>query len=113
MTNQIILKTFFLFFCFSFSIAPHAQENNRPVKEIKVPAAKPYKVLTNGSQITFQSKMIIQSMLVWTASGHRILEEKNINEKSYTFKVSVKEKIFFVMLEFADGKRFTEKIGVK
>jgi hypothetical protein len=113
MTNQIILKYLFLFFCISFSISDHAQDNTKRINETKVPAPKPYKVLTNGRQITFQSKLTIRSMMVWTASGHRIVEEKNIDETSYSFNATAKERIFFVMLEFADGKRFTEKIGIK
>ena len=50
---------------------------------------------------------------MWTASGHRFVEEKNINQNNFTVNISIKEKIFFVMLEMADGKRFTEKIAIK
>ena len=47
------------------------------------------------------------------ASGHRFIEEKQLASNSYTFTVPSKEKIFYMMIETADGKRFTEKMGVK
>lgn len=51
--------------------------------------------------------------MVWTASGHRIVEEKGLQTNSYTFTIPAKEKVFFIVIETADGKRFTEKMGVK
>jgi hypothetical protein len=75
--------------------------------------AKPFKILTNGKQITIQSKHILRSIMVWTASGHRFVEEKELTANSYTFTVPSKEKVFFIMIETAEGKRFTEKMGVK
>ncbi len=51
--------------------------------------------------------------MVWTASGHRFVEEKELKTNSYSFTVPSKEKIFFMMIETAEGKRFTEKMGVK
>lgn len=74
---------------------------------------KPYKVLTNGKKITIESKTNIKSMLVWTSAGHRMVEQNNLNTPSYSFETSVKEKIYFLMLELVNGKRYTEKIGVK
>lgn len=76
-------------------------------------SAKPFKVLTNGKQITIQSKQNLKSLIVWTASGHRIVEEKGLQSNSYSFTIPAKEKIFYLVLETADGKRFTEKMGVK
>ena len=74
---------------------------------------KPYKILTNGKQITIQSKQNLKSIMVWTASGHRIVEEKQMQTNSYSFNVPTKEKVFFIMIETAEGKRFTERMGVK
>ena len=51
--------------------------------------------------------------MVWTASGHRIIEQKDVNASSYNFKISVNEKVFFVMLQLVDGKIYSEKIGVR
>ena len=78
-----------------------------------VASPKPFKVLTNGKQITIQSKQNLKSLMVWTASGHRIVEEKDLTTNAYSFTIPAKEKVFFIVIETADGKRFTEKMGVK
>ena len=51
--------------------------------------------------------------MVWTASGHRIVEEKDLKTNSYSFTAPAKEKVFYMVIETAEGKRFTEKMGVK
>jgi hypothetical protein len=99
-----------------FSITYFINAQGASVPEAAVtttPSAKPFKVLTNGKQITIQSKQNLKSLMVWTASGHRIVEEKEVKNSSYTFTVPTKEKLVFMMAEMADGKKFTEKIGVK
>jgi len=114
MMKPSILRAIFLATLFSATYFIHgqakpllSQEKSSSLKE------KPFKVLTNGSQITLQANQEIKSLMVWTASGHRIVEEKAIKATSYSFIIQVKEKLFFLMLETADGKRYTEKIGVK
>lgn len=74
--------------------------------------AKPYRILTSGKQITVKSTEDIKSILAWTSSGHRIIEQKEVNASSYSFRVNVNERVFFVMLELKGNKRYTEKIGV-
>ena len=75
---------------------------------------KPYKILTSGKQITVKSSRNIRNIMVWTASGHRIVEQKDINAGTYSFNVgSAKEKAFFLMIQYESGKPFTEKIGVR
>ena len=74
---------------------------------------KPYKILTSGKQITVKSSKDIKSIMVWTATGHRIVEEKEVNATSYRFNINVSEKVFFVMIQFEGSKPFTEKIGVQ
>ena len=92
----------------------HGQANQPPKSDLtQSTATKPFKVLTNGKQITIQSKQNLKSLIVWTASGHRSVEEKNLTTNSYSFTVPSKEKIFYLMIESAEGKRFTEKMGVK
>ena len=92
----------------------HGQVKQSPKSEIaKLASAKPFKVLTNGKQITIQSKQNLRSLMVWTASGHRFVEEKELTTNSYSFTVPAKENIFYIMLETAEGKRFTERMGVK
>ena len=107
--KAILVSALFCITCFM-----HAQVKQSPKSEITIPAStKPFKVLTNGKQITIQSKQNLKSLMVWTASGHRFVEEKELTANSYTFTVPAKEKIFYMMIEAADGKRFTEKMGVK
>ncbi|HEY6505123.1 MAG TPA: hypothetical protein VIZ28_14200 [Chitinophagaceae bacterium] len=73
---------------------------------------KPYKILTSGKQITVKSTKNIKNIMVWTASGHRIVEQKEVNALSYSFNINVSEKIFFLMIEYEGSKPFTEKIGI-
>ncbi len=76
------------------------------------PGAKPYRLLTAGKQITLKSTKEIKSVLVWTASGHRILEQREVNASYFNFKIEVNEKLFFLMIQLGDGKVYTEKIGI-
>ena len=76
-------------------------------------AARPFRVLTAGKRITIQSKRDISKIVVWTGTGHRFVEENNVNSTSYSFNVTIPEKFFYIMVELKDGKRYTEKIGVE
>jgi hypothetical protein len=74
---------------------------------------KPFRILTNGKRITIQSSKDITSLIVWTASGNRFIEQSNIVAPSYNFTIPSKEKYVFIMLELQGGKRYTEKIGAQ
>lgn len=76
-------------------------------------AGKPYKILTSGKQITIKSSRDIKNVMVWTASGHRVVEQRDINASSFTFTVNINEKFFFLMVQYEGKKPFTEKIGVQ
>ena len=77
-------------------------------------AAKPFKILTSGKQITIKSTKDIKTIMVWTASGHRIVEQTQVNAASFSFNVSgSRERIFFVMVQFEGQKPVTEKFGVE
>jgi hypothetical protein len=89
------------------TIISHAQTGQTGITE-----NKPYKILTSGKQITVKSTKNIKNIMVWTASGHRIVEQKAVNASSYTFNINVSEKIFFVMIEYEGSKPYTEKIGI-
>lgn len=52
-------------------------------------------------------------VMVWTASGHRIVEAKEIKTSVYSFTITVKEKIFFMMIETTDRKIYSEKIAIQ
>ena len=114
MMKPFIRKAILVFVLFSATYIINAQAKQSPISEITtVPSAKPFKVLTNGKQITIQSKQNLRSLMVWTASGHRIVEEKELTTTSYSFTLPAREKVFFIVIETAEGKRFTEKMGVK
>ena len=113
MVKPFILKAILVFTLFGVTFIINGQGNSIKTPEVISASAKPFKVLTNGKQITIQAKQNLKSIMVWTASGHRIVEEKEIKATNYSFTVPAKEKYVFMMAEMADGKRFTEKIGVK
>ena len=114
MMKPFILKAILVFALFGATYIINAQGNSSKGSEVTTTAsAKPYKVLTNGKQITIQSKQNLKSLMVWSSSGHRIVEEKELKTTSYSFTVPLKEKICFISIETIEGKRFTEKIGVK
>ena len=112
MMKPFILKAILVFTLFSVTYVINGQGNSSRNGELTNPV-KPFKVLTNGKQITVQSKQNFKSIMVWTSSGHRIVEEKEVNAANYSFTVPPKEKFVFMMAEMSDGKRFTEKIGIK
>lgn len=114
MMKPIILKAILVFTLFNVTCFIQAQVKPLGTAEKTTSvSAKPYKILTDGKQITIQSKLDIRSVLVWTSSGHRIVEQKEINAATYKFSFPAREKILFLMLETINGKRFTEKIGVQ
>ena len=76
--------------------------------------SKPFKILTDGKRVTVKSSKDIKTIMVWTATGHRIVEQTQVNATSYTFNVSgSRERIFFVMVHYEGQKPVTEKFGVQ
>src|SRR6188508_3171747 len=111
MMKPLIRKAILVSSLFCISCFMHGQVKQSPKSEIATSTtARPFKVLTNGNRITIQSKQNLRSIMAWTASGHRFIEEKELTTSSYTFTVPSKEKIFYMMIETAEGKRFTEKM---
>lgn len=75
---------------------------------------KPFRILTYGKQVTVKSTKDIKTIMVWTATGHRIVEQTQVNASSYTFNVSgSRERIFFVMVQYEGQKPVTEKFGLQ
>ena len=101
----IALITCLSVFCYAQPAPPNDIQN---IKE-----NKPYKILTTGKQVTVKSTKEIKSVMVWTATGHRIIEEKAVNSTAFSFNINVTEKIFFIMIRFEGSKPYTEKIGVQ
>ncbi len=81
--------------------------------ETIIKESKPYKILTSGRQITIKSSKNIQHVMVWTTSGYRIVEQKEINNNSFVINIPVNQKTFFLMIGLSDGKIYTEKIGIQ
>ena len=75
--------------------------------------AKPYKILTSGKQITIKSTKAIKHVMLWTTGGNRVVEQKEINNSSYTFTIPVNQKTFFLMIGLEGGKIYTEKVGLR
>ena len=100
---------------FSLTYITFSQGNTDPNKPIpqNEKKAKPYKILTSGKQVTIQSKLDLKSVMAWTANGNRFVEQKDINSQTFKFNVVGNVKIFFLLFEMADGKRYTEKLGVQ
>jgi hypothetical protein len=107
----ILAMTVTLFFA-AFSQGQSVAVANKQSAIEKSPS-KPYKILTSGKRITLQCKTNMKRVLVWTTTGHRIVEQHELDVPSFTFTVPVNEKYFFLMLETQDGKRYSEKFGVQ
>lgn len=81
----------------------------QPVKK----ETKPYRVLTSGRQLTIKSTKSIQHVMLWTTGGDRVIEQKDINSNSYSVNIPINRKAFFLMIGLANGKVYTEKIGIQ
>lgn len=81
----------------------------QPVKK----ETKPYRVLTAGRQLTIKSTKSIQHVMLWTTGGDRVIEQKDINSNSYSVNIPINRKAFFLMIGLANGKVYTEKIGIQ
>lgn len=73
---------------------------------------KPYRVITSGRQLTIKSSKTINNIMVWTTDGNRVVEQKTINNNSFTIDIPVYRKAFYLMIGLTNGKIYTEKIGV-
>jgi hypothetical protein len=76
-------------------------------------SGNPYKLLTSGRQITIKSNKNIKHVMLWTTSGYRVVEQKEINNNFFVFDIPVNQKAFFLMIGLSDGKIYTEKIGIQ
>lgn len=93
-------------FCGLISIA-------QPSDKIPGSSPKPYKVLSSGKQITIRSTKNIKHIMVWTTSGNRVAEQKEINTNNFVLDITAPQKTFFLMIALNDGKIYTEKIGLR
>lgn len=109
-----LIRVLFLIFSITcFSIPQQAQPVNTSVVNENEKNSKPYRILTSGKSVTIKSTKTIKNVMVWTSGGNRIIEDKNVNASNYNFRITVNEKIFFIMVQLMDGKTYSEKIGVQ
>jgi hypothetical protein len=120
MTKTAIRITAAMMAFLFFLPGAQAQDNNKPAEKnkaaIEKQSPKPYKILHSGKRVTLQSKSSSNSfkrILVWTASGNRIVEHHDLDATSFTFYTTATDKIFFLMLELQNGKRYTDKFGIQ
>ena len=107
-----IMLLVFVLTCFTNLSEAQPFNTSSAVKENEK-TNKPFRILTSGRQVTIKSTKNIKSVMVWTSGGNRIIEDKNINAANYVFRITVNEKIFFIMVQLMDGKTYSEKIGVQ
>ena len=84
-----------------------------PSAKVETTSPRPFKILTSGKKVTIQAKQTIKTVIVWTSNGHRLVEQKNVNSSSYSFNITIPEKLFFVRLDMEDGRMYTQKLGVQ
>ncbi len=91
-----------------------AASQAQPVNdELAKKEVKPYKLLTSGRQITIKSTRDIKHVMLWTTSGYRVVEQKEINNSSFVLNIPVNQKTFFLMINLSNGKIYTEEIGIQ
>lgn len=73
---------------------------------------EPIKIQTQGKKITVKSRTKINKLMIWTASGHRVIEDRNLHTNAWSYTLNINENIFYLMIELADGNRVTKKIGL-
>ncbi len=82
-----------LYLCLLYVLLSQAQPVNTGNSTEK--RTKPYKILTSGKQITIKSTKAIKHVMLWTTGGNRVVEQKEINNSSYTVYYSGKSKNIF------------------
>lgn len=93
----------------SFFASQAQPAGNQSIKK----ESRPYKVITSGKEITIKSSRNIQHIMLWTNSGHRVVEQRKINAGTFTFIIPINDKIFFLLVGLESGKVYTEKIGIQ
>lgn len=109
MLKRGFISIIFIFGFLSFLKPVSAQVTTKTENKSSVP----FRILTSGKKITIQSKQTLNAVMVWTSNGHRVIEQKEINSTSYSFDITINEKIFYLRVDMADGKMFTRKIGIQ
>lgn len=98
-------------FLFLFTVTVSSAQPDRDMPGDK--KVRPYKILNSGRQITIRSTKNLKHVLLWTMSGNRVVEHKDINHTNLVLDIPVNQKTFFLMIALTDGKVYTEKIGIR
>lgn len=91
-----------------------SQKNNgTPVSKTQTSLSKkPYKILTSGRSITIKSSSNLKNLMIWTSQGNRVVEQKEIRQPQFTYNATIRENVFFILIEMESGERFTERVGI-
>jgi len=92
-------------------LGSNAPAGAQSVSANRVDDKGPYKVMTSGNQVTVRCTRDIKTIMVWTTTGSRILE-KTVQASLFSFRVPGQHKLIFLRIELADGKTYSEKIGL-
>lgn len=109
-TPNLVKRPFFILALLGLAICASAQTRPVPIAE-KNNSAKPYKLLTQGKQITIRSAQALDAVMVWTSGGHRVLEERSIDKNEFQVNLTVPSRVYFIMIRLKNGKTYSEKIG--
>ena len=75
--------------------------------------SRPYRLLTAGRQVTIRCTQRLESIMVWTSGGHRVIEQKDIKKEEFQFQLTVPARAYFIMIRLSDGSSYSEKFGVQ
>ena len=95
------------------SVSLSVSKAQPPASQLVKKESRSYEVFTSGKQVIIKSKSNIQHIMLWTTSGHRVVEQRDMNAVSFIFTIPVNDKIFFLMVGLEGGKIYTEKIGIQ
>ena len=90
----------------------HAQQNVA-YRSNAAAKTRPYRLLTEGRQVTIRCTQRLESVMVWTSGGHRVIEQKDIKKEEFQFQLTVPARVYFIMIRLSDGSSYSEKFGVQ
>lgn len=106
-----IITTYLCFFSFGAN-AQATKESNFSAASIFATKKinKPYKVLTNGNNITIKAEKKMSSVMAWSMAGNRVSESQQVGDIQYGFTIPGSVKIVFIRIQFSTNEVFSEKV---
>lgn len=111
MIRLVMARLFIATLLFIYSNLP-VQGQATEIKPFAKETVKPFRIVTSGKQITIKSSKNIKSVMVWTSNGNRLSEQREINNTTHTVKITINDKLFFVMIQLEGGRVYTEKVSL-